>query len=79
MCNTVMYISVVVHIRVPRRVKEKLEEYGVNISEEVRRFLEARLRQIELEKILDEIEEELAEAPQVSDSTRLIREDREKR
>ncbi len=74
-----VYISVVLHVRVPKRVKEKLEEYGVNISEEVRRFLEARLRQIELEKILDEIEKELAEAPQVSDSTRLIREDREKR
>ncbi len=73
-------MSVVVHVRVPRHVKEKLEEYGVNISEEVRRFLEAKLKQIELERLLDEIEEELSKAPQVAnDSTPLIREDREKR
>ncbi len=40
-------MSTVIHVRIPRYVKEKLEEYGVNISEEVRRFLEERVRQLE--------------------------------
>ncbi len=31
-------MSIVIHVRIPKYVKEKLEEYGVNISEEVRRF-----------------------------------------
>lgn len=71
-------MSVVIHVRIPRRVKERLEELGVNISEEVRRLLEQRLRQLEAERLLREIEED-GHMPIVSDSTRLIREDRRSR
>jgi len=71
-------MSIVIHVRIPRRVKERLEELGVNISEEVRRLLEQRLRQLEAERLLREIEED-SQMPVVSDSTRLIREDRESR
>jgi len=71
-------MSVVIHVRVPRRLKERLEELGVNISEEVRRLLEERLRQLELERLVDLLEEELGSAGRVGDSTGLIREDREK-
>jgi post-segregation antitoxin (ccd killing protein) len=71
-------MSVVIHVRVPRRLKERLEELGVNISEEVRRLLEERLRQLELERLAEELEEELSSARKVGDSTGLIREDRDK-
>ena len=70
-------MSVVIHVRVPRRLKERLEELGVNISEEVRRLLEERLRQLELERLVEELEGELSSARRVGDSTSLIRADRE--
>ncbi len=70
-------MSVVIHVRIPRRLKERLEELGVNISEEVRRLLEERLRQLELERLVEELEGELSSAWRVGDSTSLIRADRE--
>ena len=63
-------MSVVIHVRVPMRLKEKLEELGVNISGEVRRLLEERLAW--------ELEEELRSTRRVRNSVPLIREDREK-
>lgn len=68
-----------IHVRVPRRLKERLEELGVNISEEVRTLLEKRLHQLEMERLLEELRESLASEEPVSDSTPLIREDRENR
>lgn len=41
-CTTWSAMSVVIHVRVPRRLKERLEELSVDISEEVRRLLEER-------------------------------------
>ncbi len=63
-------MSVVIHVRVPMRLKERLEELGVNISGEVRRLLEERLAW--------ELEEELRSTRRVRNSVLLIREDREK-
>ena len=72
-------MSTVIHVRIPRYVKEKLEEYGVNISEEVRRFLEERVRQLEAQKLVEELRKHLESMPMVRDSADLIREDRESR
>jgi hypothetical protein len=66
-------VSVVIHVRIPRRVKERLEELGVNISEEVRRLLELRLRQLEARRVLEEIRRELEGSPRARDSAALIR------
>lgn len=74
-----MCMTSVIHIRIQKRVKERLEQLGVNISEEVRRFLELRLRQLEMERLIGEIKAELQEMQRVSDSVALIREDRESR
>ena len=71
--------TTVIHTRVPRYVKEKLEEFSVNISEEARRFLEKRVRQLEAQKLVEELEKHLSNMPRVSDSSKLIHEDREAR
>jgi len=72
-------MSVVIRVRIPRRLKEKLDELGVNVSEEVRRFLERKVRQLEMQKLARELGEELKGERMVSDSTPLIRFDREHR
>jgi hypothetical protein len=66
-------------IRIPRDLKEKMkrspeEEW----SREIRCFLEERVRQIELMKAIAQIESRAEGRKTKSDSTSLIREDRER-
>ena len=71
-------MSSTVTIRIPRELKEKMKKLPVEWSEEVRNFLEERVRHIELVKTIGEVELR-AEKRQVKvDSTDLIREDRER-
>lgn len=48
--------TVVVSVRVRRRVKEVLEEAGVNISEELKRYLEDLAWRIEMKRSLEELD-----------------------
>jgi len=71
-------MSSTVTIRIPRELKEKMKKLPVEWSEEVRNFLEERVKHIELVKTIGEVELR-AEKRQVKvDSTDLIREDRER-
>ena len=57
-------MSVVISVRVPRWVKEKLEEHGVNIAELIREKLIEEARRLEdklIDKELEEIGSILAE------------------
>ena len=72
-------MSVVIHVRIPRQLKEKIDELGINVSEEVRQYLEKRVRQAEMERIAGLIRSRLQRMRKVSDSTQLIRQDRESR
>jgi hypothetical protein len=65
-------------IRIPRELKEKMKENPAEWSEEVRNFIEQRVKQIELIKTLQEIESEAEKRQTKIDSTILIREDRER-
>ena len=73
-------MSVVISIRIPRRLKEKMDSLGdVNWSEEVRRFLEKRVEELRRRKVLEEVRrviEQLPEAPRGT-VTRYVREDRD--
>jgi len=65
-------------VRIPRELKEKMKRLPAEWSEEVRNFLEERVKHIELMKTIEEVEPR-AEKRQVKvDSTALIREDRER-
>ena len=65
-------------IRIPRELKEKMKKLPAEWSEEVRNFLEERVKHIELMKTIEEVESR-AEKRQVKvDSAALIREDRER-
>ncbi|MGB9914265.1 MAG: CopG family transcriptional regulator [Candidatus Bathyarchaeales archaeon] len=66
-------------VRIPRELKEKMEQNPIEWSQEVRAFLEERVKQIELLKTLQEIEKRAEKRKTKTDSTLLIREERERR
>ncbi|MGC8932225.1 MAG: VapB-type antitoxin [Thermoproteota archaeon] len=51
--------TVVVSVRVKKRVKEILEEAGINISEELKRYLEDLAWKIEMKRSLEELDKVL--------------------
>jgi hypothetical protein len=65
-------------IRIPRELKEKMEKNPEEWSQEIRDFLEERVKQIELVKTIQEIETRAEKRRTNADSTILIREDRER-
>ena len=65
-------------IRIPRKLKEKMEKNPAEWSQEVRDFLEERVKQVELMRTLQEVESRAIKRKVKGDSTILIREDRER-
>ncbi len=55
----------VVSFRVDRKIKEKMEKYKgrINWAEELRRFVEAKIRELEAEENLQRIINELEKMP----------------
>jgi len=79
----VMELSVTVSFRVPRDLKKKMDELRgvVNWSEELRRFLENRIREYEQVRAIEEFEEVVESIPVSPRGTALkyVREDRDSR
>lgn len=70
----------VITIRVPRKVKEKLKKYNVNVSETVRKVLDQYLEELErkdLEEKLEQIKEHVGDKIDPELLTKLLREERE--
>jgi hypothetical protein len=65
-------------IRIPNELKKKMEKNPAEWSQEIRDFLEERVKQMELLKILEEIEPKAEKRKTKIDSASLIREDRER-
>ena len=75
-------MSVVISVRVPRWVKEKLEEHGVNIAELIREKLIEEARRLEdrwIDKELEEIGSILAERIDPYEFAEIIDEERRAR
>ena len=64
-------------IRIPRELKEKMEKNPEEWSQEIRVFLEQRVKQIQLIKTIQDIETRAEKRKTNTDSTNLIRADRE--
>jgi hypothetical protein len=71
-------MSTTLTIRIPRELKEKIEENPAEWSQEIRDFLEKRIKQMELIRTLQEIEPRTKKRKTKVNSTILIREDRER-
>jgi predicted transcriptional regulator len=65
-------------VRIPQELKEKMKKLPAEWSEEVRKFIEERVKHLELTKTIEEIESRAKKRQLMVDSTTLIREDRER-
>lgn len=74
-----MSMSEIITVRVPRRLRERMRKIKVNWSEEIRSFLERRVRELELIEVLGEVARNAEKRRVRVDSTFLIREDRDRR
>ena len=72
------FMSPTFTIRIPQELKKKMEKNPAGWSQEIRDFLEERVKQMELMKPLEEIEPIAEKRKTRIDSTTLIREDRER-
>ena len=75
-------MSVVISVRIPKWLKEKLEEHGVNIPELIRRKLLEELERIEtedLERRLEELKVRLQGKIDVREFAEIIDEERRER
>ncbi len=72
-------MSEVITIRVPRKTKEKLRKYNINISETVRKALDDCLNELERKDLEEKLEHAkcLGEKIDFELVTKIIREDRE--
>ncbi len=73
-------MSTVISVRIPKKLKEKMDEFKeVNWSELIRKFIEDKVAQLELEEIIRRVEEHLRDVPELPAGTvvRWLRGDRE--
>ena len=73
-------MSTVISIRIPKNLKDKMDKFNkINWSELIRKFIEEKITQLELEETLRRIEEHLKDVPELPRGTvaRWIRSDRE--
>lgn len=73
-------MSVVIGVRIPRRLKEELEELGINYAEEIRQYLEQRVREERAKRLIERIEVFKKRIKPIEEnlSAMLIREDRDR-
>ena len=69
----------VISFRIPKELKQRLKEVDLNWSEEVRRFIEERVREYKREKALREIDAVLKDvpSPECGTASRYVRADRD--
>ena len=65
-------------IRIPRELKERMKKTPAEWSDEIRTFIEERVKHLELMEAIEEIEPRAERRKLKVDSTTLIREDRER-
>jgi len=65
-------------VRIPRELKEKMKRLPVEWSEEIRSFIEEKVKRSELLEVIEEIELRADKRRLRVDSAKLIREDRER-
>jgi len=74
-------MSVTVSFRIPKELKEKMDRLRnyINWSEELRKFVEMRIKEFEQKKAIEDLENIIKSLPQIPSGTaaRYVREDRD--
>ncbi|MEM2380611.1 MAG: hypothetical protein QXD44_02075 [Candidatus Nezhaarchaeales archaeon] len=75
----VMFTSAVISVRVREEVKRLLEEGGLDVGEEVRKYLEELARKVKIKRMIEKWDAILSDVKpsEVGFSERSVREDRE--
>jgi len=71
-------MSTTITIRIPRELKEKMKQNPAQWSEEIRKFIEEKIKHLEPLKTLKEIEPRAEKRHAKIDSTTIIRKGRER-
>jgi len=71
----------VINVRIKEEIKEELEKHGINISQEVKKFLEELYIKVKAKEYVNKWIEELKDVKpsEKGFSTKSVREDRESR
>ncbi len=69
----------VISVRVPKELKKMMKEVDINWSEEIRKFIEKRVREYRRLKALEEIDSLLSDIPEAEIGTAkdYVRDDRD--
>ncbi len=69
----------VISFRIPKELKKSMKEIGINWSEEIRKFIETKVREQKKKMALEEIDAMLSNIPETKKGTakRYVREDRD--
>ncbi len=72
-------MSTVISVRIKKEIKEELEKHGIDISQEVKKFLEELYIKVKAKEYVNKWIEELKDVKPSEEgfSTKSIREDRE--
>ena len=73
-------MSTVIGIRIPKKLKEELDKLNIKYHDEIRRFLEKRIREEKMKRIMKRIEEISKQTKRTDKNTaaEFVREDRDK-
>ncbi len=69
-------MSVILTVRIPKSLRDRMRKIDVDWSEEIRRFIEERVRLYELVQIVESVSQRARSRGVSVDSAELIREDR---
>jgi hypothetical protein len=72
-------VTEVFTIRISRELKELMKESGINWSNDVREYIQARAKSLKLHKLLPKIYKDSSKIKVKGDSSLLVRGDRESR
>ena len=72
-------MSVVIGVRVPRKLKEELEELGIDYTKEIKEYLTRRVREERAKRLVKEVKEFKSRLKPIRGnlSAEFIREDRD--
>jgi len=72
-------MSTVISVRIKKEIKEELEKHGINISQEIRKFLEELYIKVKAKEYVNKWLEELKDVKPSEEgfSIKSVREDRE--
>ena len=72
-------MSVVIGVRIPKKLKEELEPLGIDYAREIREYLQRRVKEEKAKKLAEALDKIIEQTIEKDYSTTWIREERESR